>query len=63
MGEVFFCETNDGSAGLFNKNVDDIYHSTHGAYSESYEKFLLSSGFLEFIKKLRLTEKKWTRLA
>ena len=50
MGEVFFCATNDGSAGLFNKNVDDIYHSTHGAYSESYEKFLLSSGFLDFIK-------------
>lgn len=50
MGEVFFCETNDGSAGLFNKCVDDIYHSTYGAYSESYEKFLLSSGFLDFIK-------------
>ncbi len=50
MGEVFFCETEDGSIGLFNKKVDDIYHSTHGAYSESYEKFLVSSGFLDFIK-------------
>jgi len=51
MGEVYFCDTEDGSVGLFNKKVDDIYHSTHGAYSESYEKFLLSSGFLDFIKK------------
>lgn len=50
MGEVYFCKTDDGSVGLFNKCVDDIYHSTHGAYSESYEKFLLSSGFLDFIK-------------
>ena len=50
MGEVTFCTTNDGSAGLFNKTVDDIYHSSYGAYSESYEKFLKSSGFLDFIK-------------
>ena len=51
MGEVYFCDTEDGSVGLFNKKVDDIYHSTHGAYSESYEKFLFSSGFFYFIKK------------
>lgn len=50
MGEVIFCKTNDGSVGLFNKKVNDIYHSTYGAYSESYEKFILSSGFLNFIK-------------
>jgi len=50
MGEVIFCETNDGSAGLYNDSVGDIYHSTYGAYSESYEKFLKASGFLEYIK-------------
>lgn len=50
MGEVIFCETNDGSVGLYNEAVGDIYHSTYGAYSESYEKFLKASGFLEYIK-------------
>ena len=50
MGEVFFCATEDGSVGLFNKDVDDIYHSTHGAYSESYEKFLVASDFLKYIQ-------------
>lgn len=50
MGEVIFCETNDGSAGLYNEAVGDIYHSTYGAYSESYTKFLKASGFLDYIK-------------
>lgn len=50
MGEVIFCETNDGSAGLYNEAVGDIYHSTYGAYSESYAKFLKASGFLDYIK-------------
>ena len=50
MGEVEFLLTDDGSVGLYNKNVDDIYHSTFGAYSEAYEKFIEASGFLDYIK-------------
>ena len=51
MGEVVFCKTNDGSVGLYNNKVEDIYHSTYGAYSESYEKFLQASNFLKYINK------------
>lgn len=49
MGEVIFCTTNDGSVGLYNDNVKDIYHSSYGAYKESVEKFIEASGFREFI--------------
>ena len=35
--------TNDGSTGLYSLEVDDIYHSTYGALTEAYEKFLLPS--------------------
>ncbi len=33
--------TNDGSVGLFSPSADDIYHSTYGALTEAYEKFIL----------------------
>ena len=33
--------TNDGSVGLFSTQADDIYHSTYGALTEAYEKFIL----------------------
>lgn len=32
--------TNDGSVGLFDEEVNDIYHSAFGALSEAYEKFV-----------------------
>ncbi len=32
--------TNDGSVGLFSPSDDDIYHSTYGAATEAYEKFI-----------------------
>lgn len=32
--------TNDYSIGLYNENVDDIYHSAFGALNEAYEKFV-----------------------
>ena len=50
MSEVIFCTTNDKSVGLYSYVVDDIYHSTYGAYSESYEKFIVASSFLDYIK-------------
>lgn len=43
--------TNDGSVGLFSPVDDDIYHSTYGAATEAYEKFIfpakLENFFLE----------------
>ena len=42
--------TNDGSVGLFSPQADDIYHSTYGALSEAYEKFIIPSGIKNFIK-------------
>lgn len=32
--------TNDGSVGLYNDSVNDIYHSAFGALTEAYEKFV-----------------------
>lgn len=41
--------TNDGTVGLYSKDDDDIYHSTYGALSESWEKFVLPSNLKDFI--------------
>lgn len=41
MYKLYPYVTNDGSIGLFSPEVDDIYHSTYGALSEAYEKFIL----------------------
>lgn len=43
--------TQDGSIGLFNTKVDDIYHSSYGAYNEALEKFILPSKLVEKLKK------------
>ena len=32
--------TNDGSVGLYNEDFNDIYHSSTGAITEAYEKFV-----------------------
>ena len=42
--------TQDGSIGLFNPEVNDIYHSSYGAYNEAFEKFILPSGLQDFVK-------------
>ncbi len=42
--------THDGSIGLFNPVVDDIYHSSYGAYTEAMEKFITPSGLEDFVK-------------
>lgn len=36
-----FVMTDDGSTGLYNSVVNDIYHSSYGAMSEAREKFIL----------------------
>ncbi len=43
--------TNDGSVGLFSPADDDIYHSTYGALTEAYEKFILPAEFEKFFQK------------
>ena len=35
-----FLETNDGSIGLYDNNVNDIYHSKTGALTEAKQKFI-----------------------
>lgn len=41
--------TNDGSIGLFSPQDDDIYHSTYGALSESWQKFVKPAHLEEYI--------------
>ena len=41
MYELYPYFTNDGSVGLFSPADDDIYHSSYGALTEAYEKFIL----------------------
>lgn len=42
--------TNDGTVGLFSRQDDDIYHSTYGALTESWQKFIIPSHLREFIE-------------
>lgn len=50
MYEFYPYFTNDGSVGLYSKADNDIYHSTYGALSEAYEKFILPSNLIENFK-------------
>ena len=51
MYELYPYFTNDGSVGLFSPEANDIYHSTYGALTEAYEKFILPSDFENYFKK------------
>ncbi len=51
MYELYPYFTNDGSVGLFSPDADDIYHSTYGALTEAYEKFILPSNLKNFLEK------------
>lgn len=42
--------TQDGSLGLYNETVDDIYHSSRGARTEAFEKFIYPSGIAGKLK-------------
>jgi len=48
MYELYPYFTNDGSVGLFSPDADDIYHSTYGALTEAYEKFILPSNLEKY---------------
>lgn len=39
--------TNDKSVGLYNFDVDDIYHSSYGAKKEAFEKFIAPLNFAQ----------------
>lgn len=49
MYELYPYFTNDGSVGLFSPSEDDIYHSTYGALTESWEKFIIPSRLEHYI--------------
>lgn len=51
--------TNDGSVGLYNKSVNDIYHSAFGALDEAFEKFINP---LKEISYLNITSNKFNVL-
>ena len=42
--------TNDGSVGLYSPEFDDIYHSSTGALTEAYEKFIMPVNMDELLK-------------
>ena len=48
--------TNDYSVGLYDENVNDIYHSAFGALSEAFEKFVLPAMNLVNGKNLRVLD-------
>ena len=50
MYELYLYFTNDGSVGLFSPEADDIYHSTYGALSEAYEKFVFPAELDNYFK-------------
>lgn len=43
MNKIIFKKTDDGTIGLYNEEIGDIYHSVTGALKESYEKFIIPS--------------------
>lgn len=43
--------TNDGSIGLFSPEANDIYHSTYGALTEAYEKFIIPIDLEKYMQK------------
>lgn len=50
MYEICPYFTNDGSVGLFSQQDDDIYHSTYGALTESWQKFVLPAHLKEYLE-------------
>lgn len=50
MYELYPYFTNDGTVGLFSPVDDDIYHSTYGALTESWQKFIQPSMLEQYLK-------------
>lgn len=49
MYELYPYFTNDGTVGLFSTQDDDIYHSTYGALTESWQKFIIPSDLEHYL--------------
>lgn len=49
MYDLYPYFTNDGTVGLFSRQDDDIYHSTYGALSETWQKFILPSHLEQYL--------------
>lgn len=47
----YFVKTKDGSVGLFDEDVNDIYHSSTGAYQEAFDKFVIPAQLERFKNK------------
>ncbi len=43
-------QTKDNSISLFNIEINDVYHSKVGAYTEALHKYVIPSELIEFIK-------------
>ncbi len=52
--EIF--KTQDGSIGLYNKELDEIYHSKFGAKKEAFEKFIEPCFVLDLNKPLMILD-------
>ncbi|EKE04164.1 MAG: hypothetical protein ACD_20C00099G0009 [uncultured bacterium] len=50
MNYLYPVKTEDGTISLFNTEVNDVYHSKIGAYTEALNKFVIPSGVLDFVK-------------
>lgn len=50
MYELYPYFTNDGTVGLFSRQDNDIYHSTYGALTESWQKFINPSRLKEHLE-------------
>lgn len=50
MSYIYPIKTEDGTISLFNTEVNDVYHSKIGAYTEALNKFIIPSGILEYVK-------------
>ena len=48
--ELIPITTEDGTVSLYNFNINDVYHSKIGAYTEALYKYSVPSGILEFVK-------------
>jgi hypothetical protein len=40
MEDIEIIKTLDGSIGLYNRKLNEVYHSKFGAKKEAYEKFI-----------------------
>ena len=57
--ELLLYYTKDGSVGLYNSTISDVYHSAYGAYSEACNKFINPaqiSSYLNTNKKINVLD-------